>query len=127
MANEKFGDQKKASAIRLVISRGETAGKVFTLQEGANLIGRWDPDYGSFPEVDLESHDPEAKVSRRHAVIECQGDKVALEDLGSLNGTFVNRGTRLQQGTKHELNDGDEIIVGKTFLRLEFDAKMNTH
>ncbi|MCA1638887.1 MAG: FHA domain-containing protein [Acidobacteria bacterium] len=34
-----------------------------------------------------------------------------------MNGTFVNRGRRLLPGTPHLLNDGDEIIVGKTFLR----------
>jgi pSer/pThr/pTyr-binding forkhead associated (FHA) protein len=40
-----------------------------------------------------------------------------LEDLGSTNGTFVNRGKRLSPGTRQSLKDGDEIIVGKTFLR----------
>jgi pSer/pThr/pTyr-binding forkhead associated (FHA) protein len=40
-----------------------------------------------------------------------------IEDLGSTNGTFVNRGRRLAPGDRHPLKDGDEIIVGKTFLR----------
>jgi len=48
-------------------------------------------------------------VSRRHAVIRTSGDHVVVEDLGSANGTFVN-GQRI---TKHELQDGDEILVLK--------------
>jgi pSer/pThr/pTyr-binding forkhead associated (FHA) protein len=40
-----------------------------------------------------------------------------LEDLGSTNGTFLNRGRRLLPGSPQVLNEGDEIIVGKTFLR----------
>ena len=50
-----------------------------------------------------------AGVSRRHAVIRVQDDKVLIEDLGSANGTFV-RGEKID---KHELQDGDEILVVK--------------
>ncbi len=85
------------------------------------MIGRWDPDSGAFPEIDLESEDHEAKVSRKHAIVECQGKTVTIEDLGSLNGTFVNRGARLVEGTKYTLHVGDELIVGKVFLRFEAD------
>ena len=106
------------ASYHLVITRGETKGKRFFLESGTNLIGRWDPDAGAFPEIDLETHDPEAKVSRRHATIELQDDKLLVEDIGSLNGTFLNR-TRLVAGTKAELKVGDELVVGKTFLRLE--------
>jgi pSer/pThr/pTyr-binding forkhead associated (FHA) protein len=42
-----------------------------------------------------------------------------VEDLGSTNGTFVNRGRRLLPGSPQVLTDGDEIIVGKTFLRFK--------
>jgi len=83
------------------------------------LVGRWDPEHGSFPEIDLEAHDPEAKVSRRHAVIYLNDSQVEVEDIGSLNGTFINRGDRLDAGKRHELKDGDEVIVGKTFLKVE--------
>lgn len=102
----------------LVISTGETAGKTFVLKEGANHIGRWDPDQGAFPEIDLENHDPDAKVSRKHAMIEMKDDQVVLEDAGSMNGTFVNRGKRLQAGERVPLKHDDEIIIGKTFLKL---------
>ncbi|MFQ3582395.1 MAG: FHA domain-containing protein [Chloracidobacterium sp.] len=102
---------------KLVIQRGGTVGKEFLLTETESNIGRWDADGGIFPDVDLDQDDPEAKVSRRHARIVCQEGQYVLEDLGSTNGTFVNRGRRLLPGNRHPLNDGDEIIVGKTFLK----------
>jgi hypothetical protein len=101
----------------LTIERGKSAGKQFAIGAGGSDIGRWDADGGVFPDVDLDSDDPEAKVSRRHARISVQNGHYVIEDLGSTNGTFVNRGRRLKSGERQPLNDGDEIIVGKTFLR----------
>jgi hypothetical protein len=110
------GSKEKAHA-KLVIERGRSVGKQFMLSAEESQIGRWDADGGVFPDVDLDSDDPEAKVSRRHARITMVEGKHFVEDLGSTNGTFVNRGKRLSPGTRQPLNDGDEIIVGKTFLR----------
>jgi pSer/pThr/pTyr-binding forkhead associated (FHA) protein len=103
--------------VKVTITRGGTLGKEFLLQKGDNLVGRWDPDSGAFPEVDLEVDDPEARVSRKHALIRV-GEHVTIEDIGSLNGTYVNRGPRLEPGTPATLKDGDEIIIGKTFLKV---------
>jgi pSer/pThr/pTyr-binding forkhead associated (FHA) protein len=108
------GDRVHAT---LVIERGNSAGKKFSLSNQDANIGRWDADGGVFPDVDLDSDDPEAKVSRRHARISLRDGNYLIEDLGSTNGTFVNRGHRLAPGDRHPLKDGDEIIVGKTFLR----------
>ncbi len=110
--------QQKISQCKLVIQRGHASGKEFFLNENETLIGRWDADGGIFPDVDLDTDDPEAKVSRRHARILRRGDEYFIEDLGSTNGTFVNRGRRLLPGDLQPLRDADEIIVGKTFLRL---------
>ena len=101
----------------LVIERGNAVGKEFVLVSDENYIGRWDADNGVFPDVDLDAFDNEAKVSRRHARILLKNGIYSVEDLGSTNGTYVNRGRRLIPGTPQRLNDGDEIIVGKTFLR----------
>ena len=111
----------KQSAMRLVVSRGVNQGKVFSIEQGSNLLGRWDPDAGAFPEIDLTAEDVDAKISRKHALIERQGGKAYLEDTGSLNGTFVNRGARLEPGQKHDLKGGEEIIVGKIFLKFEIE------
>jgi hypothetical protein len=104
---------------RLVINRGRAAGKEFPVHEDEAYIGRWDADSGIFPDVDLDADDPEAKVSRRHARITRRGAQYFIEDLGSTNGTFINRGRRLLPGDRQPLNDGDEIIIGKTFLRFQ--------
>jgi len=102
---------------RLVIEKGRSSGKQFMLSDVEAQIGRWDADGGIFPDVDLDTDDPEAKVSRRHARITLSNGQYFLEDLGSTNGTFINRGKRLLPGQRQALCDGDEIIVGKTFLR----------
>jgi FHA domain len=102
---------------RLIIQRGGKVGKEFPIQGDESLIGRWDADGGTFPDIDLDQDDPEAKVSRRHARIHFLNNQFLIEDLGSTNGTFVNRGPRLLPGNKQPLNNGDEIIVGKTFLK----------
>ena len=107
---------------RLIIERGDAANTEFPLSAVESYIGRWDADNGIFPDVDLDSFDPDAKVSRRHARIRRNEDTYTIEDLGSTNGTFVNRGRRLLPGSPHVLNEGDEIIVGKTFLRFRIDG-----
>ncbi len=102
---------------KLIIQRGGKVGKEFPIVGIEALIGRWDADGGIFPDVDLDQDDPEAKVSRRHARIQFLNNQYLIEDLGSTNGTFINRGPRLLPGIKQPLNNGDEIIVGKTFLK----------
>jgi pSer/pThr/pTyr-binding forkhead associated (FHA) protein len=112
----------KAPAGKLVITRGGTVGKEFTLeQEGETQIGRWDPDGGAFPEIDLTQDDPEAKISRKHARILVQNGGYMLEDVGSLNGTYVNRGPRLMPGSPQPIKNGDEVVMGKTFFKLITD------
>ena len=101
----------------LIIERGDSVGTEFTLAADESNIGRWDADNGIFPDVDLDAHDSEAKISRRHARIIHENGRFMIEDLGSTNGTYINRGRRLIPGSPQLLNDGDEIIVGKTFLR----------
>lgn len=110
-------DNKNIHA-KLIIERGTSVGKEFSLVAEESYIGRWDADNGVFPDIDLDAFDNEAKVSRRHARIIFKNDAYMIEDLGSTNGTYVNRGRRLIPGTPQRLNDGDEIIVGKTFLRI---------
>ena len=51
-------------------------------------------------------------VSGHHAKISYEGDKFVLEDLNSLNGTFVNN----QRVRKSSLKHGDEILIGKHTL-----------
>jgi pSer/pThr/pTyr-binding forkhead associated (FHA) protein len=104
---------------RLIIERGGRIGKEFPINGIETNIGRWDADSGIFPDVDLDEDDTEAKISRRHARIVNHNGQYFIEDLGSTNGTFVNRGRRLLPGKRHTLQNGDEVIVGKTFLKFQ--------
>ena len=66
---------------------------------------------------DIVVADPE--VSRRHAAIREHDGGVAIEDLGSTNGTFVN-GERIEG--LHSLSDGDTVRLGSTTWRLRAPA-----
>jgi serine/threonine-protein kinase len=95
--------------------------KPFTIDKESVLIGRTDPHTGIFPEIDLTMHDPETKVSRRHARIYRQGEQFLIEDLGSVNGTIVNSvsggSIRLNTKSPRVLSAGDELKVGSTTLK----------
>lgn len=121
MANDKT--KSSTAYFYLVVLRGDSKGKRYPVEEGDNVIGRWDPDAGAFPEIDLDSEDTEAKISRKHAIVQRKGDVLLLGDLGSLNGTFLNRGPRLKEGERLQIRDGDEIVIGKTFLTVEVEIK----
>lgn len=123
MANAQavYNNKPNSGRAKLIIQRGGTIGKEFMLTDSESNIGRWDADGGIFPDVDLDQDDPEAKVSRRHARIIHQNGQYVIEDLGSTNGTFINRGRRLLPGNRHPLTNNDEIIVGKTFLKFVMD------
>ena len=113
--------RNRVVAATLTIERGDASGTEFPVPRDGAVIGRWDADNGIFPDVDLDSYDQEAKVSRRHARIVVRDGRYFVEDLGSTNGTYINRGRRLLPGTPEPLSDGDEIIVGKTFLRFHIN------
>jgi len=83
-------------------------------------IGRLDPASASFPDVDLSSDGGlEKGVSRRHAKITRRGREVFIEDLGSINGTFLNR-KKLTPYLPQTLKSGDELQLGKLILRISF-------
>ena len=60
-------------------------------------------------------------LSRRHCVIRCTGSQYAIQDLDSINGTFVNR-ARISE---HVLADGDEIGIGTTTFRFVAQEPMD--
>ncbi len=65
-------------------------------------------------------------VSKEHCVIELRGSTFFLRDLGSLNGTFVNRERVPAEGIR-ELADGDEIALGQTKARFEEGASPSNY
>ena len=82
------------------------------------ILGRLDPGRAIFPDVDLTSQDGMDKgVSRRHARITLREGQVFVEDLNSLNGTFLNA-TRLVPDLPYPLKDGDQIQLGKLLVTI---------
>lgn len=76
------------------------------------LVGRYDPVTEIQPEIDLTGVDTKRSVSRRHSRLSRNGgDWQVEEEVGALNGTFVN-GTRLSSGRRATLSEGDLISFG---------------
>lgn len=94
----------------LVVVRGDEIGRRFLLNEPRLVLGR-NPD-----QADLVLADP--SVSGRHALLEVdpEGERYAIGDLGSRNGTWLN-GARIERGP---LREGDKIFVGSTVLKFSF-------
>jgi len=98
---------------RLVAADNKTE---FAVHSSDCMIGRFDPVTELNPEIDLTDVDLKRSVSRRHARLVREGDDYSLvEEVGALNGTFVN-GEKLVAGEAHRLADGDEIGVGTVTL-----------
>ncbi|MCW2759110.1 MAG: signal peptide protein [Nocardioidaceae bacterium] len=91
----------------LVVQRGPGAGNRFLLDQEVVTAGRH-PD----SEIFLD----DITVSRRHVEFRSTGDGYTVTDVGSLNGTYVNR-DRIEEST---LQNGDEVQIGK--FRLVFFA-----
>ncbi|MBO0843172.1 MAG: zinc-ribbon and FHA domain-containing protein [Nocardioides sp.] len=91
----------------LVVQRGPGAGNRFLLDKDAVIVGR-------HPESDIFLDD--VTVSRRHAEFDRTQGTYSVSDVGSLNGTYVNR----DRIDKVLLKDGDEVQIGK--FRLVFYA-----
>ncbi len=76
------------------------------------LLGRNDRLAGLLVDIDLTSEDGQTHgVSRRHARIRFVNDRFLLEDLESLNGTFLNH-RKLVPFVPDVLHDGDEVRFG---------------
>ncbi|MDP3894705.1 FHA domain-containing protein [Nocardioides sp.] len=91
----------------LVVQRGPGAGSRFLLNSDLVSAGR-------HPESEIFLDD--VTVSRRHAEFRRSGGSFTVSDVGSLNGTYVNR-DRIDEVS---LKDGDEVQIGK--YRLVFFA-----
>jgi hypothetical protein len=89
----------------LVVKRGPNAGSRFLLDSDLTEVGRR-------PDSDIFLDD--VTVSRRHAEFYRHAGRFAVRDVGSLNGTYVNR-QRIEEAA---LSGGDEVQIGK--FRLVF-------
>lgn len=109
-ADQAAVDALPAGSALLVVRRGPNSGSRFLLEDEVTTAGR-------HPESDIFLDD--VTVSRRHADFTRQGDVFRVRDVGSLNGTYVNR----QRIDETELGGGDEVQIGK--YRLVFFASQH--
>lgn len=87
--------------------------RVFVLDSDRNLVGRYDPVTGIKPEVDLTYEDDTRSVSRRHAVIFRRDNKFFIqEEIGVLNGTFVNGAKTSTSDEQVQIHDQDMVNIG---------------
>jgi pSer/pThr/pTyr-binding forkhead associated (FHA) protein len=90
----------------LQVVKGRSATTTLKLAEGVTSIGRHD---------DCQIRIKSSQVSRRHCELFEAGGKLAIRDLGSSNGTFVN-GKKITG--QQVLKPGDELTVGTVTLRV---------
>ena len=84
-------------------------------------IGRADPVTGILPDIDLTPVDNNRSVSRRHAkVIRSGTDYHVLEEVGTVNGTYVND-VRIPTGVPVTLHNGDLLKIGLISMKTVFD------
>jgi pSer/pThr/pTyr-binding forkhead associated (FHA) protein len=106
-ADQATVDSLRSGTALLVVLRGPNTGARFLLDDDEVASGR-------HPDSDIFLDD--VTVSRKHAVFRREGDTFVVRDVGSLNGTYVNR-ERIDEVT---LKTGDEVQIGK--FRLVFYA-----
>src|SRR5262249_12431239 len=96
----RYGEGLPPGGGLLVGRAGPNAGRPYGVEAPKPTIGR-------HPDSDIFLDD--ITVSRRHVAIEKEGDTFRLRDVGSLNGTYVNR----ERVDEAELHHGDELQIGK--------------
>jgi len=110
-ARSPIEDLPPGSAL-VVVKRGPNAGSRFLLDQPVTSAGRH-PGSNIFLD--------DVTVSRRHAEFRWENDEVHIIDVGSLNGTYVNR----QAAESAVLVNGDEVQIGK--FRLTFLPTPKNH
>jgi hypothetical protein len=116
-------DVSAVTATLLIHGAGEVDGDVaIVIDKDICLIGRASIADNVRPDVDLAPFDQQQYVSRRHAFILQRQGAVVLEDLESVNGTFVNVTQQLAPHVLTPLHDGDEITFGQTRCTVRIGA-----
>lgn len=83
----------------------DSFGKHWVLHEGENLVGRAEMS------VKCEVAIAHGTTSTRHAQVTCTDGRIAVTDMKSTNGTYVN-GRRIDPNVPTPLHDGDKVRFG---------------
>jgi pSer/pThr/pTyr-binding forkhead associated (FHA) protein len=90
----------------LYVEKGPGQGQLVTIRQGPLMVGRASIS-------DLRLQDP--SISRRHAQLTRLGERLYIKDLGSQNGTFVNK---RKVAAELEIFAGDELGIGTAVIKL---------
>jgi eukaryotic-like serine/threonine-protein kinase len=122
------GETTMFTRVILQVKEGQLKGKELILEnETDNILGRSE-------DCSLPLEDPLYRVSRHHCRITVSSPHVRVQDLGSLNGTYVNgqkigqrqKGQTFEQAMQEDHVDyplwqGDKLRIGEIVFDVEFD------
>lgn len=107
-------DEDKVKRPCLIMIKGDFIGQVYELSNDVTMIGRSD-------DVDLVVSD--ISISRRHAMIVNRVEGFHVSDLGSTNGTFVNKDP---VSSPRKLSEGDKVTVGMITFKFSYQDDDDT-
>ena len=96
--------------VLLVMFKDDDSRKEFPLTVGKTLVGRSE-------ECDLRIPLPE--ISRKHSIVLVSNNSVAVRDLGSANGTYVNN----KRVSEQELAAGDHLVIGPVVFTVRVNGE----
>ena len=96
--------------VNLVYFKSDGSQKVIPLREGRHVVGRTD---------EAKLRVPLPTVSRQHCELVFEGETLAIRDLGSSNGTFLNH----ERVDRADLNAGDVVGIGPCLLTVQIDGR----
>jgi predicted component of type VI protein secretion system len=99
--------------VRLIVEKGTSQKRSYLLQSPATIIGR---------RQDCDLRIPSSEVSRRHCALTMDDDYLKVEDLDSVNGTFVN-GDRVIG--KQVVRPGDRLDVGPVRFLVKYEISQD--
>ena len=106
------------SSVRLVV-RGMS--EAIKFKDNKAIMGRSDHKRSMRPDVDLTHFGAvERGVSRQHARLEIDDQRLLLTDLDSVNGTQL-AGTALRAFTPVRVRSGDDVVLGRLAFKILFD------
>lgn len=94
--------------------------RIFLSERLSVVIGRTDLGARSRPDIDLTPYGAlDRGVSRAHARLHLEDNKLYITDLGSTNGTFL-AGKRLTPNQPEAIRKGDELLLGRLAVQVLF-------
>jgi len=118
-AGEMFDQEVEAGGGSQLVLKANDGNRLELPSKDDVVIGREDPISDVFPDLDLtDLGGADGGVSRKHAVIHRAGTGFTIEDMGSTNGTYINK-KRIQPNVPQTIKPGDEVRLGKLSFSLQ--------